>query len=136
MHATQLSRSIWNAMADLAHRSQTPREVYFSEVTKVDVANKLIWARDFGDVAIPLVAFDRYFAYYDTVPTGISGASVNTRVDRREDRTHTNENYLTQLVSPRVGDVVVVLDPWGAKRFPVCLGLLRVNSKAWSEDGS
>lgn len=136
MHATQLSRSIWNAMADLARRSQTPREVYFSEVTKVDVANKLIWARDFGDVAIPLVAFDRYFAYYDTVPTGISGASVNTRVDRREDRTHTNENYLTQLVSPRVGDVVVVLDPWGAKRFPVCLGLLRVNSKAWSEDGS
>lgn len=134
MHATQLSRSIWNAMADLARRSQSPREVYYSEVTKTDIANGLIWAKDFGDVAIPLVAFVQTFAYYDTVPTGVSGLAVTTRVDKREDKSGANENFHTKVSFPKKGDVVVILDPWGAKRFPVCLGLLRANRGAWAEN--
>lgn len=135
MRATDLSRSIWNAIADLARRSQSPREIYFSEVTRVDAVSQLIYAADFGDVAIPLVAFDRAIAYYDTVPTGVAGSTVNTQVERREDKTHTNKNYLSQVVLPKVGDVVVVLDLWGAKRFPVCIGLLRGNANAWSDLG-
>lgn len=132
MKASDLSARIWNAVADLARRAQTPREIYFSEVTRTDPANSLIWAKDFGDVAIPLVAFDRAFHYYDTVPTGVVGSSVTTRTDLREDKTHTNANYLTEVVCPSKGDVVVILDVWGARRFPVCIGLLR-GSRAWSE---
>lgn len=133
MRATSLSRSIWNALADLASRSQNPREVYFSEVVKVDDTRRLIWCKDFGDVAIPLVAFDRSFAYYDTVPTGVAGSTVTTQVSRREDKTHTNRNFLTQAVMPKRGDLVVVLDPWGEKRFPVCVGLLHADAGAWGE---
>lgn len=133
MRATSLSRSIWNSLADLAKRTQSPREIYFSEVTRVDETRLLIWANDFGDVAIPLVAFRRAFAYYDTVPTGVSGSVVTTRVDRREDKTHTNGNYETHLICPKVGDVVVILDPWGARRFPMAVGLLSNLQDAWNE---
>lgn len=132
MHATRLSRSIWNAVADLARRSQNPREIYFSEVTKADPANSLIWAKDFGDVAIPLVAFRRSFAYYDTVPTGVSGSDVTTEVARREDKSHTNANFLTSIVCPKKGELVVIIDPWGAKRFPMAVGVLD-SPGAWEE---
>lgn len=123
MRATNLSRSVWNAVADLARRSQTPREVYFSEVSRADPARNLVWVKDFGDTSIPLVAFDSSFAYYDTIQTG--------EVVRRDDPT--NENYQTKTVCPKKGDLVVILDPWGAKRFPICVGLLHA-SGAWEEN--
>lgn len=135
MKATNLSRAIWNSIADLASRSSTPREVYFSEVVKVDETAMLIWAKDFGDVAIPLVAFSYAFAYNDTVPTGVAhdGVAVSTQSQRREDKTHTNPNLLVQLVAPRVGDLVTILDPWGAKRFPMAIGLPQNVTGAWTE---
>ena len=133
MRATSLSRSIWNAMADLSRRSSSPREVYFSEVTKTDSERGLVWCKDFGDVAIPLLVSAQAFAYYDTVPTGVSGSTVTTRVERREDATHSNANYLTKAVVPKRGEIVVVLDAWGAKRFPVCLGSLSGGPDAWKE---
>jgi hypothetical protein len=134
MRATSLSGSIWNAMADLVRRSSSPREIYFSEVTKTDAERGLVWCKDFGDVAIPIVVSVQAFAYYDTVPTGIVGSAVTTRVEKREDKTHRNANYLTDVVVPPRGEVVVILDPWGAKRFPVCLGVLTGGADAWRVD--
>lgn len=125
LRATGLSRSIWNGIADLARRSQSPREIYFSEVTKTDEVRRLVWAKDFGDVAIPLVAFASWFAYYDTQADG--------SVQRRDDPTHVNENFRTHVVMPRRGDVVVVLDPWGAKRFPIVVGTFLSVAGAWEE---
>lgn len=135
MKATNLSRAVWNAIADLTKRSTSPREVYFSEVVKADLVSNLIWTKDFGDVAIPLVAFEFSFAYYDTQPTGnvTSGQPVNTKSVRREDVTHKNENFKTHVICPSVGDLVVILDAWGAKRFPICVGLLNAGGKAWEE---
>lgn len=133
MRATDLSRAIWNGISDMVRRSEAPREFYFSEVVKSDPANNLIFVKDFGDVPIPLVAFARSFAYYDTVPTGVSGLSVTTRVDRREDMAHTNKNFLANVVCPSKGDVVVVVDPFGAKRFPFCVGVLVNGKGAWAE---
>ena len=133
MRATQLSPRIWNAMADLVRRNTSPREVYFSEVTKTDAKRKLIWCKDFGDVAIPLLVSLHAFAYYDTVPTGVSGETVTTRVERREDATHSNTNFMTDVVVPKRGDIVVILDAWGAKRFPICLGTLSGGADAWKE---
>lgn len=123
-------------MADLARRSQSPREVYFSEVVDSDPVKLLIWAKDFGDVAIPLVAFQYAFAYYDTVPVGDAhdGEPIATSLLRRDDKTHRNKNFLTSVVCPSKGDLAVVLDPWGAKRFPICIGTLASTDGAWEED--
>jgi hypothetical protein len=135
MKATNLSRAIWNAMADLARRSQAPREIFFSEVVKADAISNLVWTKDFGDVAIPLVAFEYAFAYYDTQPTGnvTAGQPVKTKSVRREDVTHKNANFKTHVICPSVGDLVVILDVWGVRRFPVCIGLLQATGKAWEE---
>lgn len=129
--ASDLSKHVWNGIADLVRRSQTPREVYFVTVTKADKARNLVWAKEFGDVAIPLVAFSRSFSYYDTVPTGVSGATVTTEKQKREDATHKNANYLAQVVCPKVGELIAVLDPWGAKRYPVCFGVVQSKTGFW-----
>lgn len=126
MHATNLSRAIWNGIADLVQRNKSPREVYFAEVTRSDAAAGLVWTKDFGDVGVPLVSHIYSFAYYDTVPTGnaTDGEPVATASERRSDPTNTNRNFLTTIVCPKKGDVVVILDPWGARRFPICVGRL------------
>lgn len=135
MIATQLSRYIWNSIADLANRSSSPREIYYCAVTKADPARNLIWAKDFADIAIPLVSFEYAFAYYDTAPTGanvVAGVPLPTKQVRREDVTHRNKNFKTQIICPKKGDIVVVIDPWGAKRFPICVGLIN-STGAWEE---
>jgi len=134
MPANDLGKNVWNGIADLVRRSQSPREVYFVAVTKADKTRNLVWAKEFGDVAIPLVGFLRSFAYYDTVPTGVSGATVTTEKQKRSDATNKNANYLAQVVCPSVGDLIVVLDPWGAKRYPICVGTIQSRSGFWEGD--
>jgi len=134
MPANDLGKNVWNGIADLVRRSQSPREVYFVSVTKADKVRSLVWAKEFGDVAIPLVGFSRSFAYYDTVPTGVSGATVTTEKQKRSDATNKNSNYLAHVVCPSVGDLIVVLDPWGAKRYPICVGVIQSRSGFWEGD--
>lgn len=133
MLATDLSDSIWNAIADLVQRSQTPREIYYVKVKRVDAKKKIIYVDDFGDIGIPLVAHSYSFSYYDTVPAGnaVSGQPIETQKLKRGDREQKNPLYRTEIVMPKVGELVVVLDPWGAKRFPICIGILQSKAGYW-----
>lgn len=133
--ATDLTGSIWNAIADLVQRSRAPREVYFTKVTKADKIKMLVWAEEFGDLAIPLVSFTTTISYFDTEPYGnvTSGSPVNTRRQKREDKTQTNPAYETKLVCPKSGDTIIVLDLAGAKRFPICIGVIQSRSGFWEE---
>lgn len=134
MKATDLSDEIWNAIADLVGRSQGQRELYFVRITKVDKSKLLIWTEDFGDLAIPLVAFKTSFSHFDTQPTGanvVAGVPLPTKLFKRSDSTGQNPVYQTQIVPPQVGEVAVVLDPWAAKRFPICIGIIQSKTGFW-----
>lgn len=135
MIATDLSPEIWNSIADLVGRSGTVREIFFVTVKKVDKINKIVFVEDFGDLGIPLVSFNNSFSYFDTEPTGVavSGSPITTRRAKREDTTQMNPALRTELVMPKVGELVVVLDPWGGKRFPICIGVVHSKAGYWEE---
>lgn len=131
--ASDLSQQLWNGIADLVRRSGGKREIYFVTVTRNDKVNNLVWAKDFGDVAIPLVAHTYGFAYYDTVPdeANLGTGAISRHQVRREDKTNANSNFKTHIICPKVGEVIVVLDPWGAKRYPICIGVIHSGRGAW-----
>jgi hypothetical protein len=118
MQASDLSPAIWNAIADEIRRQTSEREIYFVKVTKSDTKRHVIWCQDFGSMAIPLVGHAYGFDYYDT-----SGTDVMKKTGTVE------------VVCPRVGQTVVILDPWGAKRFPICIGVILSKSEhsLWEE---
>ena len=120
MRATDLAPEIWNAIADEIRRQSSPREIYFTKVMKVDAKRKVIWVQDFGHMAIPLVGHCYSFDYYDTTATGA--------VQKK--------NAKAEVVMPKVGQMVVILDPWGAKRFPICIGVLlsKAEHSLWEEE--
>lgn len=134
--ATDLSGELWNSIADQIARSASPREIYFVKVKKADKKKLLIWTEDFGDMGIPLVSFTTTFAYFDTQPTGanvVAGTPLPTKKVKREDKTQVNPAFQATLICPKVGQTVVVLDPWGAKRFPFCIGVIQSKQGFWEE---
>lgn len=126
MRATDLHPKLWNAIANFVGKSTSTREIYFVSVTKVDAVRKIIYAEDFGNIGIPLVAHTSTFSYYDTQADG--------SVKKREDPD--NPAFQTEIVCPSVGQLVIVLDLWGAKRFPVCLGVVQSKPGFWQEGGN
>lgn len=133
MIANDLTPEIWNSIADQIRRSTATREIYFVTVTKVDKVKLLLWADDFGDLAIPLVAFSNSFVYFDTQPVGnvTSGSPVPVQLVKKEDVTQQNPALQTVIICPDVGDVVVVLDPFGARTQPFCIGIVQSKSGYW-----
>ena len=117
MEADSLAPNLWNAITELVMRGASAREITIGRVTKRDTVNKVIWLEEFAETAIPLVAFDYSFAYYDTDNTGA--------VKKREDKTDTDPAYRTKMLVPKVGQQVVILDMWGNRRFPVCVGVIQ-----------
>lgn len=138
MIADNLAPEIWNAIAREIERNANPREIFFAIVTKRDSDKKLIWVDDFGSLAIPLVGFQRTFSYLDTVvdsvDTGTGAPSAHAAW--RGDKTQVNDAYNTQIVVPQVGQIVVILDMWAAKRFPICLGVIQSSAGYWQGEVS
>lgn len=135
MIADDLAPEVWNAIADEIGRSKSARQIYFAKVMKADKIKRVIWVDEFGDLGIPLVSLGYTFAHYDTVPTGnvTSGQPVPVQLRRREDKTQTNPTYQVQVIVPKKGDTVVILDPLGTRRFPICIGSLLSKQGYWEE---
>lgn len=91
-------------------------------VIKRDDVNKLVWCKEFGDLPIPLFFFDFKVRYYDTDSTGV----VNVK-------TATVGNKDVEVVTPAVGDVVLIIRLLGSSRLPRCIGVLK--SKNFSGGG-
>jgi len=127
MIVTDLSSNVWNAIYDVIARSQKGREITFGKVVKRDETKKLVWLEEFGDLAIPLVFFGYTFQHYDTEPIGnvTSGQPVSTKKTLRQDTTNTNPNYQVQVMVPKIGQMVAVLNPAGSRRFPMCVGAIQ-----------
>jgi hypothetical protein len=118
MQADALSPDIWNAIAREMERLSTAREVHVGKVIKRDTLKKHVWLEAFGEVAIPIVALSFGFDYFDTQPTGNATKRTLDATDMR-------------LTMPTVGQTVVVLDPGGNRRFPMCIGVIQSSSGYW-----
>lgn len=114
MRATTLSKNIWNAIGDLANQNRSPREIFLQKVIKRDAESKLVWTEEFGQLAIPIFGFDYLVEYID---------SADTSVVRR--------TVVATAIVPAINDLVVIVDMWGAQRFPVCLGKMISTGKFW-----
>lgn len=121
-----IEREEWNLIRDMIASMIPAKTMSFERIIKRDEKKLLIWTKEHGKTAIPLVDFERGFAYYDTQPTGnaTSGQPVKTKLVKKEDKTGTNPNLLTKVIAPRVGQTAIILEPWGNLRFPVCLGVI------------
>jgi hypothetical protein len=113
--ASDLSPGLWNALYERIRGSRPGSEIVIATVSKRDESKKLIWVEELGDVSIPLVSFDFEFDTYDTQADG----SVSKR-----DGT-SNALQRVRVLTPRVGQLVAILQPNGIRRFPMCLGCIQ-----------
>lgn len=77
------------------------------KVLKVDEANKVIYMAEFGDQAIPIVAFNYEVKVYDDNGTNITPKTVEAK-----------------LKMPKKGDTVLVAREMGTNRLPRALGVI------------
>lgn len=100
--------SIYSAIGRIVgHGSK--KDFMTARVIKRDVANKLVWVKELGDQAIPLVGQDYSVKYYDTDNSG----TVNVK---------------TVTATPQVPDVgatVFIVLEMGSQSLPRCLGTIQ-----------
>jgi hypothetical protein len=84
------------------------------KVVKNDTINKLVWLKELGDQPIPLVGFD-YQVKYNYVNS--SGQTVIKKTTA-----HSGD---VEMLTPRVGDIVLVALHLGSRRLPKCLGVIK-----------
>lgn len=107
--------SISSLIEKLAGRISGKRQDWFvtGKVIKVDAPNRLVYLAEFGDQAIPIVAFDYTMDYYDTDGTGAVQKKTAT----------------VTVKMPKVGDTVVVARELATRRLPRAIGILQ--GKNW-----
>lgn len=89
-----------------------------ARVLKRDVANKLVWVKELGAQAIPVVGFDYSVKYYDTDSTG----TVNVKT------------VSASVKVPDVGESVFIVLEMGAQSLPRCLGTIQGRGWVTRED--
>ena len=108
MLATRLSQQVWAQVSELIARSSGNEEITRGTVIKVDAVNRNVFVKEFGETAIPLVGFDIQVDFYDTTTTGVE-----------------KKTSIARAAMPKVGDLVVIARQGGARRLPLCLGIVQ-----------
>jgi hypothetical protein len=92
-----------------------------ARVARSDPVRNLIWIRELGDTPIPLIAFDYEVKVYDQTPDGTNYGSVG------DPATYTTNvrTYITTVVTPLPGEIVLVARHLGSDRLPKCLGVVK-----------
>jgi hypothetical protein len=114
----------WESIAQLAEkiagRVSGTKSDYFvtGKVVKADAKNKCIYMAEFGDQAIPLVGFERKITYYDTNASGRVVAKT----------------AVSEIIMPRVGQIVLVARELGTRRLPRALGIIQGTNWITAED--
>lgn len=89
-----------------------------AKVIKRDVPNQLVWVKELGGQAIPMVGFDMSVKYYDTDNTG----TVLVR------------SSISSPKVPNVGESVFIVLEMGAHSLPRCLGTIQGRNWVTRED--
>ena len=95
------------------------------KVVKNDTVNRLVWIRELGDQPIPLISFDYQVSYYYDAPTGVQGNPgdpVNSKTTLKQTPAYSKD---VKVLTPRVGDLVLVALHFGSVRLPKCLGVIK-----------
>lgn len=122
-----ISEGEWISIRRLIQRmgSRRGEEVYTGYVIKADQNKKLVYLREFGTQAIPMVGQDFEVTYYDTQYKLVGSTLKATTVKKTA--------KITQMV-PKVGSSAVVLRELGTGRLPRCLG--RLIGSGWIQTGT
>jgi hypothetical protein len=127
----------WREIQNMMNNALDAQGEYFVQdvVVKSDPVRKVIWTKEFGDQAIPLFTFDYQVKTYDSEVTGVSGTSPGPyTVDKKKTpRKTTAYSKEVEVLTPRIGDVVLIARHLGARRLPKCLGVLK--SKNFIQEG-
>lgn len=109
--------SIRTMVEQIVTRLVGNRQSYFSTGTVIrrDEKKNLVWLKEYGSQAIPVVGFNYDVIYYDTDAAGI------VRKKKAKVTVHV----------PNVGAKVVVANEWGLKRLPRCIGVIQ--GRGWME---
>lgn len=132
---TQLEWKSIRAMVESVIREMVGgRRDYFvtGKVIKNDDKKNLVWLEEFGDQAIPVVAFDYEITVYDETPKGTLAVAAGNVSPYK---TKKKKAFATVMV-PSVGETVLVARELGIRRLPRCLGVLQGRDWIISEDES
>jgi hypothetical protein len=99
-------------------------------VVKNDVVNKLVWLKEFGDQPIPLIAFDYQVKYKFQNSVGLTYENPIGQTVIEKTQPYTKD---VEILTPRVGDMVLVARHLGSRRLPKCLGV--VKSENYAREG-
>ena len=108
MFATRLSQQVWAEINDAISKVKTNSEITRGQVIKVDATNQNVFVKEFGETAIPLVGFDYDIEYYDSTASGV-----------------VKKTYIAKPRMPKIGDLVIIARQGGARRLPLCLGIVQ-----------
>lgn len=122
-----LSQADWREIQAFVTQivSQHGETIMQAKVVKRDTKNKLIWVKELGDQPIPLLAFDYRVTYYYNEPYGNTttvGSAVNARMKKRKTKDYTKE---VEVLTPKVGETVLIALHYGARRLPKCIGVIK-----------
>jgi len=118
-----ISEPEWESIATLVNKLMRQKGEYFvtGKVIQRDEVKKLIWLKEFGDQAIPVVGFDYEVTYYDETPSGVNTTTVGTGADFKTRA----KKAKVKVVVPKIGQSVLVAREFGTRRLPRCLGVIQ-----------
>jgi len=118
-----ISEPEWESIATLVNKLMRQKGEYFvtGKVIQRDEVKKLIWLKEFGDQAIPVVGFDYEVTYYDETPGGV----VTTAVGANADFKTKAKKAKVKVMVPKIGQSVLVAREFGTRRLPRCLGVIQ-----------
>lgn len=91
-------------------------------VVKSDQVNHLVWLREFGDQPIPLFGFDYQVKYSYTDATNKTVIKKTAAYSKD-----------VEILTPKVGDIVLVALQLGSRRLPKCIGVIKSKNYVVSE---
>lgn len=122
-----LNNADWREIEDFVSRllAQSGQSFIQGRVIKSDQARKLVWLKELGDQAIPVISFDFQVKYHYNEPYGDTtavGAPVNSRVVVKKTTAYSRE---VEVLAPQPGEIVLVALQLGSHRLPKCIGVVK-----------
>lgn len=111
-----LSAQDWQQIQEFVNRiiSKTGEAFIQGKVVKSDPTRRVVWLREFGDTPIPLIGFDYRVKYRYKETDGTTTVAKT--------KPHSDD---VEILTPRVGDTVLVAQQFGTRRLPKCLGVIK-----------
>jgi hypothetical protein len=111
-----ISNSEWQAIQDFVNGmlSKVGSPFVQGKVIKSDPIRKVVFLKEFGSTPIPIIGFDYQVKYSFKEPAGT--------LTVKKTKAYTKD---VEILTPQVGDIVLVAQQFGSSRLPKCLGVVK-----------